>query len=129
MMMENGFTPGPWKVFCEDAHFPGIEAEGVSIVVWDDPKGERDIDASEGGVQGSSHEEALANAQLIVAAPYLLEALEAFAGWDFTGSAWEGVADDAAVLYDHKSGRSITLGQFKAATAAINRARATGGEG
>lgn len=56
-------TPGPWKVFYQDDEYPGIEVadRDYSIVVYGD-KG--DFNA---GVQGDTHEEALANAQRIVA--------------------------------------------------------------
>lgn len=76
-MSAPGFTPGPWRVMEPNAWWPGVEASDVSIVVWDAPKTEKDARDSEVGVQGNDHEEALANAHLIAAAPDLFEALEA----------------------------------------------------
>lgn len=61
------FTPGPWEVFDKTDRYPGIEAEGLSIVCLGDEPG------SLQGVQGDTHKEALANAHLIAAAPDLYE--------------------------------------------------------
>jgi hypothetical protein len=67
--MKAKHTPGPWVVFgCLD-RFPGIEAADLSIVIWGDKH-------DESGVKGETHEESIANANLIAAAPDLLEALE-----------------------------------------------------
>jgi hypothetical protein len=49
--------------------FPGIEAADLSIVIWGD-------ELDESGVKGETHEESIANATLMAAAPDLLEALE-----------------------------------------------------
>lgn len=73
-------TPGPWEVFLDDDFYPGIEAKDrrYSIIVFGDEGGDC-------GVQGKTHEEALANARLIAAAPDLLEALWVFAEIDECG--------------------------------------------
>jgi hypothetical protein len=66
-------TLGPWTVFGDDGDRPGIEAEGVSVVIWGDLE-EKEEDY--GGVRGKTPDEALANARLIAAAPDLLAACE-----------------------------------------------------
>lgn len=58
--------------------------------------------------------------------PQLLEALEPFNDWDFSYTAWHGLPEDTAILFDHKSGRQITVADFKRVTEAI--ALATGSE-
>ena len=69
-MSETKHTPGPWNVFYREGDkYPGIEAGILSIVVYSHIEGDC-------GVQGSTLEESLANAQLIAAAPELLEACE-----------------------------------------------------
>ena len=62
------WTPGPWTVFDEDDRCPGIDSPELSIILYDDVDGGA-------GVQGRTHEEALANARLIAAAPELLDGL------------------------------------------------------
>lgn len=82
-METHAHTPGPWTVFedSRDAR-PGIEADAFSVVIY----GYGDDD--DGGVQGKSKEEEMANAYLIAAAPDLLEAaqqaIQVFInqGWD-----------------------------------------------
>lgn len=66
--MEAKHTPGPWKIFDEGDHFPGIDADEMTIILW----GNEDENV---GVQGHSKDERLANARLIAAAPELLECL------------------------------------------------------
>lgn len=68
-------TPGPWAIYMpEEGHeCPGIEAAGVSIIVFAPEL----LPCEDGGVQGHTVEEAAANARLIAAAPQLLEALQA----------------------------------------------------
>lgn len=64
-------TPGPWKVF--DSKYsinPGINAHPDLTIITFGCKNEIY------GIMGRTHKEANANAQLIAAAPELLEALE-----------------------------------------------------
>lgn len=61
-------TPGPWEVF-KAGTFWGVDAGRKSIVVW----GNADEDT---GVQGTTVEQAQANAHLISAAPDMLETLK-----------------------------------------------------
>lgn len=65
-------TPGPWRVYDGSFVHPGVEAKGQTIVILS----HGDDDA---GVRGATHEEALANAHLIAAAPDLLAAGKAIA--------------------------------------------------
>jgi hypothetical protein len=70
-MNKSKHTPGPWTVFSDSyGDRPGIEADAFSVVIYG--YGEDD----DGGVQGKSKEEELANAYLIAAAPDMLEALK-----------------------------------------------------
>lgn len=112
-------TPGPWVFSPErDTHDSIIHtANAVEKHGY--------IGADNGGVVGSSEWIWIKDedARLIATAPDLLEALEAFAGWDFAGSGWEHAKGHEAVLYDYKNGRSITVDHFRAATAAIAKAR------
>lgn len=39
----------------------------------------------------------------------------AFAEFDATGTAYEGQGDDAAILFDHKTERQVTIGHLRAA--------------
>lgn len=65
------YTPGPWRVFAGTGFdYLGIEGENDQTVVI------YGLDGDDGGVRGSTKEEAEANARLIAAAPELLEALE-----------------------------------------------------
>jgi hypothetical protein len=68
--MKKQHTQGPWYVLNDYYRYPGIESVTLSIVIFGD-------DGESCGVQGDTHEEAIANANLIAAAPDLLEALEA----------------------------------------------------
>lgn len=63
------FTKGPWKVFDHEEIKGGygIDAEGISIIIF----GEDSND--ECGIKGNTKEEAIANANLIAAAPELYE--------------------------------------------------------
>src|SRR5579885_1885153 len=63
-------TPGPWIIVDDAGGYPGIEAEGQNIILNSD-LGEHC------GVRGASHDEALANARLIAAAPRLAKQLQA----------------------------------------------------
>lgn len=63
-------TPGPWEVF-KSGTFWGVDAGRKSIIVWGDADEEM-------GVQGTTVEQAHANALLIAAAPEMLEALKGF---------------------------------------------------
>lgn len=69
-------TPGPWAIYMPEEGYecPGIEAAGVSIIVFAPEL----LPGEDGGVQGRTVEEAAANARLIAAAPQLLEALQAY---------------------------------------------------
>lgn len=70
-METHAHTPGPWTVFKDSRDYrPGIEADAFSVVIY----GYGDDD--DGGVQGKSKEEEIANAYLIAAAPDMLEALK-----------------------------------------------------
>lgn len=70
--MANKFTPGPWEVFKRPlGQRHGIESKQCSIVTWG-------AECDDAGVGGDSQEETDANAQLISAAPDLLEACENF---------------------------------------------------
>jgi len=70
-MNKSKHTPGPWTIFERGyGDRPGIEADAFSVVIYG--CGEDD----DGGVQGKSKEEELANAYLIAAAPDMLEALK-----------------------------------------------------
>lgn len=69
-------TPGPWRVYENDARYPGIEAEGLSIVVFGNEGDEHDA-----GVQGKTKAEAEANAHLIAAASEMQSALQADLDW------------------------------------------------
>lgn len=55
-------TPGPWRVFFGSRRYPGVEATGLSVVIFG-------REGEECGVRGDTHETALANARLIAAAP------------------------------------------------------------
>ena len=59
------YTSGPWTVYAEDNDFPGIEAEGFSIIIYGDS------DEWGVGVQGRTVKERNANAELIASAPRL----------------------------------------------------------
>lgn len=64
-------TPGPWYPYLavDDGEKPGIDHDRGTVILygckWDDC-----------GIRGETHEERIANAHLIAAAPELLEALE-----------------------------------------------------
>ena len=69
---EKLWTPGNWYVLtCEDPFYarPGIDSDEMSIVVWG-------ADDDREGVHGAYERQAYANAQLMSAAPDLVEALE-----------------------------------------------------
>lgn len=70
--MKTKHTPGPWSVHIlgQESERPGIEADGISIVIY----GVRDEDSQ--GIHGETYEQEMANARLIAASPELLEALE-----------------------------------------------------
>lgn len=63
-------------------------------------------------------------ARLLAAAPALLEALAPFNEWNFAGSIYETLPEDTAVLFDHRSGRRITIADFHRVTSALATSRA-----
>ena len=100
--MTKSWTPGPWNVFpVKDGEFPGIEAEeqGFSVVVWGDEE-------DGAGIKGENHENMMANAYLIAAAPELYEALEAILKWT-----------------DAPSGENRFKPDYEKAIAALSKAR------
>lgn len=65
------FTAGPWEVVEFEDCYPGIDAWGHSIVILGEQRSDND-----GGIRGRTSEETRANAQLIAAAPHMVDALE-----------------------------------------------------
>lgn len=69
-MSEAKHTPGPWAVYDgKDVDFPGIEAQNGTVVIFGTTR-----QGDDGGVRGLP-----GNANLIAAAPELLEILEELA--------------------------------------------------
>lgn len=79
--MTTKHTPGPWSVHIlnQESERPGIEAAGISIVIY----GVRDQDSE--GVHGETYEQEMANARLIAAAPDGYDFAEAFLNRGKTG--------------------------------------------
>jgi len=50
-----------------------------------------------------------------------LDPFSVFADFDATGTAYEGQGDDAAILFDHKTGRQVTIGDLRAARRALEQ--------
>lgn len=69
-MKEFKGTPGPWKVYGANRNKPGVDSEYKTVVLWGD------IEDAAGII--NSGEEQQANANLIAAAPELLEVLQEF---------------------------------------------------
>lgn len=81
-MSKMKYTPGPWKSFGTS---DPTKAAPVGVL-----DGKRNIRVADVGQRGMSIEEINANAQLIAAAPYLLEALrEVIAISDRKHNAWD----------------------------------------
>lgn len=62
------FTKRPWSVY-DDGVYPGVDAPGKSIIIWGN---ENELC----GIRGNTREEAIANANLISAAPDMYDALK-----------------------------------------------------
>lgn len=110
-MNERKWTKGPWWLFRGGIHrYPGIEAKrshttNCSIVVFG-------VDDKYEGVRGSTHEESLANAHLISAAPDLYEVLEEMV---------ESCPDCGGVGFDYMQGCD---GEMKVGCETCSKARA-----
>jgi hypothetical protein len=50
-----------------------------------------------------------------------VKALEPFVALTFTGSVYEGAADETAVLYCHADGSQVTIGDFHNARATLTK--------
>lgn len=103
-MSTDKHTPGPWKLYKKGVHqWPGIEAfpkggKPVTIVIFGNAGEECGVRG--GGVEGGTHEKALANAHLIAAAPEMLEALrEMYAAWRQMFSALDRFGESIAANY------------------------------
>lgn len=55
-----------------------------------------------------------------------LEPFAAFADFDPAGTAYEGKGDDTAILFDHKTGRQVTIGDLRATRRAREGGNADG---
>lgn len=98
-------TPGPWELFQGGSdYYPGIQADNLSVVVWGE-EGENE------GIQGHTHQEALANATLIAAAPELLQALEELTKYaaSLNGAMWR--FDDQPVAKQARAALAKASGQ------------------
>lgn len=92
-MSEAKHTPGPWAVYDgKDVDFPGIEAQNGTVVIFGATR-----QGDDGGVRGLP-----GNANLIAAAPELLEALQAIIQRENDFNRWgqgtligDSVADNA----------------------------------
>lgn len=116
-MSETKHTPGPWSVFV---------SEGILIAKEDDyADGHNQMAITVASRHGLiSHNEALANAHLIAAAPEMVEALAPFA--DALKGNWSHQPDDMEiVLGPHASDlrMKVTLGDLRRARSALSRAR------
>lgn len=50
-----------------------------------------------------------------------LKPVRAFAETDWRGTAWEGADDDVDVLFHHMTGTTLTVGDFRSASAVLSR--------
>lgn len=112
-------TPGPWSVFDDDCEDYGDDGLARMIV-----SGEGDPNKNEDGLSiafvigGMPRDMEDANARLLAAAPDLLEALRPLAEC-------EVIETDAGLLDSDSARYFITMGEIRAARAAIAKATGT----
>lgn len=115
-----GFTPGPWVASKFGTQVLTGDSWSTICVLgdapeWEDQRGKRELEYA--------WERKEANAHLIAAAPALYEALEPFA------NVYEETCDDERddrSLWDHAAAMGITIGDLRAAAAALRLARGEG---
>lgn len=101
-------TKGPWVVYPIDVECPGIEANGVSIVIFGTKLNEDEMC----GVQGATVAEAKGNAALIAMAPTLAAAVLRLRAIDAQANEIRSAITELHLAYDRREHGGVADGRL-----------------